>query len=222
VTWTAASASTSTGDAVAVSADAASPSGYSLAFTYKGSADLADDGWAEQPFKLPKLTEVFVCMVIASPANYVHRDASGPDNNKLLRLWDTDYGNSTVHIGMSTLPTTGGTSQMITEFHKTGSAGTGNWGTGPWNVVFRPATVDTIGFYAKVATSSTVQDGIIRIWWNNRLVYDRNNLALKEDGRPGGNWFENGYVLGWANSGFTQTTTLRLRKFLVAKRVIGC
>ncbi|HKP27766.1 MAG TPA: hypothetical protein VJU15_00090, partial [Gemmatimonadales bacterium] len=149
VTWTAASVSAQ--EKVVVSADAGSSSGYSLAFTYAGNSDLADDGWAEQPFKLPKLTEVYVCMIIASPANYFHRDASGPDNNKLLRLWDSQYSQSTVHIGMSTLPSGSGPSQMIVEYKKPGATGTGNWGTGPWNTAFKPSTVDTIGFYAKVA-----------------------------------------------------------------------
>jgi hypothetical protein len=226
VTWTAAAASTSTGDGVAVSADPGSPSGYSLAFTYKGSSDLTDDGWAEQPFKLPKLTEIFICMEIATPLNYVHRDVS-PDNNKLLRLWDEKYssGQSTVHLGMSTINKPGtspGASQVIVEYKKTGTVGTGNYNTGPWRTLLRPGQVDRVGFYAKVATSPTIADGVIKVWLNGELVYDQTALALMNQSSYGGNWFENGYVFGWANSGFTQTTVIRLRKFLVARTPVTC
>jgi len=217
-------ANVSVDDKVGVLADPDAASGYSLAFTYKGNADIADDGWAEQTFKLPQMTEVFVCMVVASPANYVHRNAS-PNNNKLLRLWDTDYAKSTVQLGMSTLSkpnTSPSQSQVIVEFKQNGTTGTGNFGTGPWTTVFRPASVDTIGFYSRVATNSTSNDGIIKVWINGTQVYSQTSLALMIPGMSGGNHFQNGYLFGWANSGFATTTVIRLRKFLVARGPTQC
>ena len=62
---------------------------------------------------------------------------------------------------------------------------------------------------------------MIKVWWNNKLVYTQTTLGTTQADN-GMNYFSNGYLFGWANSGFTETTTMRLRKFLVARTPTSC
>lgn len=214
------SVSTGDPDTVSVVRDPASPSGCALAIIYQGNPDLADDAWAEQRFTLGKvdgasLREVFVGFVLSTPRNYVHRDAKGPDNNKLLRLWDQNYSGSVFHVGMSAIRKPAGGSQLTAEFKQDGH--TGNYKSGPWNPIFTPGKADTIGFYVRTSSGVNVPDGIIRIWWNRELKLDRSNLRLANVSKgPGFNGIGNGYLLGWANSGFTERTEFHVWRFLMA------
>ena len=211
-------------DSVIPVRDEASPSGCALAFIFQGNADPGDDSWAEQRFKLGKVNgdavrELFVGFVIHTPANYVHRQPKGPDNNKLLRIWDREYSKSTVHLGMSTVRRGGG-SAMIVEYST--AKGTGTFNTGPWNPVFRPGSADTVGFLVRLSSATDTPDGRIRVWWNRRLVYDHANLPLaKAQRNPGAyNGLGNGYLLGWANSGFTERTELHVWRFILAPQPV--
>lgn len=213
---------TGVGDSVRVMPDALSPSGCALAIIYQGGLS-ADDGWAEPRFTVgQKPTEIFVGFVVKSPANYAHRNVS-PSNNKLLRIWDMAYDNSVVHVGLSTL-SSGSTAQsnLIVEWSNPSGA-TGNWGTGPWSRVFLPGAVDTIGFYAKVASGLNVKDGVIRVWFNRQEVYARtdvdNNTSSTAAGAYAG--FGNGYLFGWANSGFAQRTEFRVYRFMLARKPVS-
>jgi uncharacterized protein YwbE len=208
-------------DSVLTVRDPVSPSGCALAFVFGGSADPADDAWAEQRFKLGKvrgeaLRELFVGFVLATPANYVHRDAKGPDNNKILRLWDQNYSGSVVHLGMSALRRSNGSgSQLTVEFKQDGH--TGNYNTGPWSPILTPSKADTIGFYVRTSSGVNVPDGVIRVWWNRVLKYEHTNLRLASVAQgPGYNGLGNGYLLGWANSGFDQRTEFHVWRFLLA------
>jgi hypothetical protein len=206
--------------------DETSPSGCALAFVFQGNADPADDSWAEQRFTLGKVNgeavrELFVGFVIHTPSNYLHRKAKGPNNNKLLRLWDRTYNKSMVHLGMSTLRRANSDgSALIIEY--SGATGTGNYNTGPWHPVFQPGGVDTVGFYVRLSSGADIPDGVIRVWWNRRLVYDHSNLPLaKVQQAPGAyNGLGNGYLLGWANSGFTQRTEFHVWRFILASQTV--
>ena len=210
-------------DSAFVASDASTLSGYSYLLRFGGNASTSDDAWVEPRFVLPKLTEVFICMEYGVPANYAHRDVA-PDNNKLLRLWDSAYTPSVIHIGMSTLPqsATSGKSVMIVEYKKDDGSGTGNYGTGPWNMAFVAGDIDTVGFYAKVPSAPGADDGVITVIWNGTQVYHRTDLPMSSPNTAGWNAFSNGYVLGWSNSGFAQTTDIRLRRLLVARKIVPC
>jgi hypothetical protein len=213
-------------DSVVTVRDPDSPSGCALAFVFGGSSNLADDAWAEQRFRVGQvrgepLREVFVGFVIHTPPNYVHRDAKGPDNNKLLRLWDRSYNKSMVHLGMSTMPRKQpfGSSQLEVEY----STPRGSEGKGPWSPAFRANGVDTVGFYVRTSSGIGMPDGAIRIWWNRRLVYDQAGLMLaKPQAAPGAfNGIGNGYLLGWSNSGFSERTEFHVWRFVIAPQPVA-
>jgi hypothetical protein len=213
-------------DSVIPVRDEASPSRCALGFIFQGNADPVDDSWAEQRFRLGKVNgeavrEIFVGFVIKIPMNYVHRKPKGPDNNKMLRLWDRDYNKPMVKVGMSSIRRENSSgSSMIVEY--TTSKRTGTYNLGPWSPVFRPGGVDTVGFFVRLSSGTNIPDGVIRVWWNRRLVYDHSNLPLAwAQQAPGAyNGLGNGYLLGWANSGFTERTEMHVWRFILAPQPV--
>ncbi len=206
-------------DAIGVVTDLSNPSGFSLGFTFTGNASLADDAWSEQTMHFPDLTRCYIEFRLRIPDNYAHRDATGPDNDKLLRLYDEDYSSSVIHVGLSTLPRVDLTSQIIVEYKKSGGTGTGNYGLGPWTPVFTPGQLYDIGFEVIRASGVGVADGVIRVWVNNTLVEEDTDLKLCNSvASPAlaANVIRNGYIMGWANSGFTETTVIKVQRIIVA------
>lgn len=229
-------------DALGVVPFAASPSGYALRFRYGADSLLSSDGWSEANFVVARSPEYFICMVWHVPANYFHRDdPNGPDNNKELRLWggptatasrDSSYRYAALKIGYSTLARSStsssyGLDQMIAEFGSLDATGTGNYGTGPWANWNVPGTVMRVGVYAKAATRNGTtgsgnmlgSDGVLQIWRNGVLVYNHTDLDLYTAGAL--NEFMYGYVRGWANSGYTETTDFMLSFFGIARQPVA-
>lgn len=208
-----------------------------LCLKFGGNTSLADDAWAEPNFQLPELNQVFIGLDLEFDANYFHRDGDGADNNKLLRLFggapgstrDQAYTAPHIHFGGSTMPVSGftGPSTVMPEF-KTAN-GTSNYSTGNTGTSFQKSTSTKFGFFGKIGTKllttmlprwdgtpSTTQvagDGVIKIWINRVLKYNRTDLPIYS---PDGHKMQYGYLWGWANSGFTTTTIVRIRRFVVA------
>lgn len=224
-------------DSIRVDINPRSPSGCSMDFIHQGGSILTDDSWVEQRFTIglvngQPVKELFIGMVYQQDSNYVHREPGGVDNNKILRLWDKVYDNSIIHVGMSTLRSSDSVDVLIVEFSCSppalptmcASGGqTGNYSTGPYTKAFRSRSVDTVGFYAKVATSETTRDGIIKVWWNRKLVYNRTDLPLYTTSTDANayNGFGNGYLPGWANSGWNERTVTHLHYFLIAEAPVA-
>lgn len=210
-------------DSIFVTSDQSAPSGCVLKMVYQADVD-GQDGKLEQHFKVglvngQRLKEVFVGFIIKSPANYQHRNSTGPDNNKLLRLWDLSYQASVVHLGMSTYinTVTPGRSRFMLEYTAVGES------LGPKSIgtnfpVFNPGTVDTIGYWAKVSSVIGAADGEIKLWHNRKLLQHITGVRLSKPSSLAGafNGFGHGYLLGWSNSGFTQRTQFDVWRFLIA------
>lgn len=228
--------------APAVVADPNNPSGYSLRFRFLGNPSLSADAFCEQNYELHSdgFEQLFFYLEWEVPENYVHRnDPSGPDNNKGLRIWggynatdtrDVSYANASVKAGYSTLAydpshANYGDSQIITEFGNLDAVGTGNWGTGPWTPWFARGTIERHAMFVRVGTTAGASvdpglggDAILQLWRNGVQVYNRNDLDIYTSG--GWNRFRHGYVLGWANSGFTAQTDFLLRRIVIATDII--
>jgi hypothetical protein len=213
-------------DSVSAVQDPDSPSGCALAFVFAGNPDPADDAWAEQRFRVGRVEgeparEIFIGFVVKVPSNYNHRDAKGPDNNKLLRLWDERYRPSVVHLGMSALRKPDGRGSQLSVEYMEGRK-TDNFNKGPWNIILTPGRVDTVGFYVRIPSSMNGSDGAIKIWWNRQLKLNLTGLRLAnptKDGK-GYNGIGNGYLFGWANSGFTERTELHVWRFIIAGKPV--
>lgn len=205
--------------------------GCSLRLRYEGGI-AGDDGWSEQRFAFgKKLSEAYVQWYQYFPSGlespsvgpaYQHRDDTGPDNNKLLRLWDEEYSPSYVKTGYSTLPNSpAGDDHLNPEITLRGADNVSRSTTniGPWPGVVKASTRGRwIKFVARVklATSTAASDGIMQLWIDGAQVVNWTNLELFSDAPGAKNWIRNGYIMGWANSGFTLTTSTYIDDFVIS------
>jgi hypothetical protein len=190
-----------------------------LRFTFAGNANLADDAWSEQRFVLgDTLKAVRLEWWIFLPPDFTIRNADGPDNNKFLRLWGGDEtdGNN----GYSRFRVKAGYSfqlgpQIIAE-SGTASRAVGPQGLTGWRGL--PALGRWVPIAVEVTVATATTPGTMLLWVDGQLVsVNRENVAIYPTGGTG-NWFRHGYLLGWANSGFTQTTTVYIDDFTVRVR----
>ncbi len=236
------------GEGVSVSRDVARSGGYSMKFTYAGDADLCADGSAEQRFTLGEnLPEVWMEYYVYLPsgtdgkgAKFVHRkpvcaaesDPNGTvSNNKFFALWGTSYD---VRAG------SGGV-KVAAEYRRTSKAGEGDsylygtwctdtllcsdWGHpgGLWDPAFTDALRGRwvqVRIHAKVADSKAAANGMLQMWFDGALRIDMQGLDLAPNA-GGDRWFRNGYLMGWANSGFDQTTALYVDDFQIFRSSPG-
>ncbi|HEX9894285.1 MAG TPA: heparin lyase I family protein, partial [Gemmatimonadales bacterium] len=207
----------------------------SLKFTFPAGGPGAD-GWSEQRFVFgKKLSEVYLgwhqyfptgLEVPAIGPKFKHRnDPSGPDNNKLLRLWGEDYTDYDVKAGFSMLPRGGldEDSQLNTEYMRRGATGSkmAVANIGPWTKVVGS---DTRGRWVKflvrmkLAASPTANDGVLQLWLDDVLVADYSSLPLYSSRNGAKNYIRHGYLMGWANSGFTERSTTYIDDVVISRR----
>jgi hypothetical protein len=194
---------------------------HALRFEF-GPDPAGDDSSAELRFELGRqVEEVWIELWVYYPtgdeglgsARYEHRDDESSDNNKFLRLWRGEY-DERPKVGASTLPTAdgsgGGNSRMINEYNPIGSS-MGGFGSGgsAWVTDDDPDTCHR-GEWTRVRMYFSVSEpgasnGAARWWVGDTLVYEATDLPNDAED-PANNHLERGYLLGWANSGFTELT----------------
>lgn len=206
---------------VSVSNEKAFSGQYALRFEY-GAAAAGEDGMSEQRFDMGRyLSDVTIEYMLFVPSNFKHRRDDGVTNNKFLMLWRDKYGSlsGTWQIGWEYLRTDDFTSRArfmssrwdcdyvtdgcdwptpnpIEGYSLIG--GTTGLKIGQWNKV---------KFRAKAATSRTASDGVATLWVNDQVIFTYSlgrfhnfNPAISDA------VLRNGYLMGWANSGFTEKT----------------
>ena len=189
-----------------VSNAAARSGSYSLEFTYTTQPD--GDAMSEQRFYLGgNYRDVSVEYDILIPSNYYHRTQSGPANNKgFLYLWANTYADPRPLVATNFWPDNSGQSigSVYTRPNDLGhymeftapaisTSDVGNW----MHIVVR---------YAYASPSNN--DGIAQIWktpggGSTVQILNKTNGAWYH---AQGTGFDNGYLLGWSNSGFDQVT----------------
>ena len=185
-----------------------------LRFSFGPDAS-GEDSSSELRFRLGRqLQELWIELYIYYPdgigsARYVHRDDVSSDNNKFIRLWHGDY-NSRPKVGASTRPAGDGDSHLHNELNPIGSS-MGGHGSGsvPWVTDAAPDTCRR-GEWARVRMRFRVADvgmdnGVSEWWIDDTKVYSRTNLSSAA-ATEADNYLDRGYLLGWANSGFTEET----------------
>lgn len=221
-----------TGDRVYVSSDTARTGTHSLCFFYLGKPS-GEDSTAEQRFKLgaPR-TEIWMQFWVKIPKNYYHRDDS-PSNNKFITLWSkdyTDYGNSVI-IGLWS--DTHWDNVLKARVTDTGNTVV-NWGSvgppkGPSDsTLFIDRATDLgkwieVTFHWKLASGKGANDGVVELWKGDedgrRQLFSRHDVPNwgPDDGKdPAYNFLDQGYLFGWANSGFSNDTYFYVDDFTVS------
>jgi hypothetical protein len=176
---------------------------YALALKFAAVADGQDD-MAQATMDLPKKGEYWFHYKLFVPSNYYHRTQSGAANNKFLAVYAAPYSTPGFQINFSTEPNGSGGSNLEVHYYNNGreqpvksvaSNFISDAEKGKWNDIL---------VQVKAPTSSGSNDGVLRMWRNNKMVCDLSNLASYGGSS---NFISQAYFLGWSNSGFTQTTT---------------
>lgn len=216
--------------------------GYSAQFQFGGSSDLSDDAWSElrMVFGAP-LTEYYLRIWLYFPADgdtalgtagYYHRDPGGSTNNKFWTSWSGSYSDAYTNSGWETRLTLGasppGGSRIFPKYQKrdpvTGAGlGTGQQGMRMYDP-FIHLTTDRgrwmkVQMHVKVASSLAASDGIIEMWKDGVLVQRAAGIPNAAFD-PANNGHTDGYILGWMNSGFNQTTRIWLGPVKMASMFI--
>lgn len=181
----------------------------SAEFSYKGSSDLSSDAFSELRFDLGRVyPEVWMDLHIYIPSNYEHRNASGTDNNKFLRMWGATY-NDGEKLGLSFWPSGSAVSTMIADWSRPGE-GIGPKGESYSSFITQSDKGKWMNVRVQVvAAQSSSTPGSLRVWKNGNLVIDNSGIVSNyRSGEPHG--YRYGYLLGWSNSGFNTTTKFNI------------
>lgn len=214
----------------------ANPKGGSCAleFAYQAAADGADS-FSEQRFYLgAHYPDIWVKYDLFVPANYCQRTQSSSDNNKgFIDMWEGAYtGGSGVAMDPNFWPD--GNCQSTTSMFVAAANSTDplfNNGGHHYRSEFidpysirnsdRGKWMEVISHYKYASVAKN--DGMIQIWITSQGENRRQILNMTQ-----GNWyvagalgFDNGYLLGWANSGFTQETKLYIDNVVFSTDPIG-
>jgi hypothetical protein len=227
VSWT-------SGTGVSVVKDFGHTGSNSLKFSFVGGG-AGEDAWAEQRFNLGRAyNEVVVEWYAYYPTGgdgkgveFVHRRES-PGNNKFIRLWrgpksdgNDGYSNFTLKAGASTDSSgTSGDEMIFGEYgstpgetNQTGVGPNGSDGNGASAGSFNNFLTDSyrgrwmkIKVRVKASTARTAADGIIELYRDDVLMSRASVLKMYPGDGAGG--FDFGYLMGWANSGFAQASSM--------------
>lgn len=186
---------------------------HSLRFFFEGKAD-EQDAFSELRFKLGgNYSDIWIRYDLFVPTNYYHRDQASSTNNKFIYLWSGDYSAGFTGPGLSVQnwESNVGESNAIPKA-KGAPASSGGFlfdkhYTSDGGTIFDAADHGkwlTIVIHAKYATASN-NDGVFQLWkirdGQTIEIFNKTNGNWYVPGQPG---FDEGYLLGWANSGFDQ------------------
>lgn len=210
--------SQATGVNVAVSATNPRSGSRSLQFTYPAKPP-GQDATAEQRFLLGgQYDELWIEYWFFVPSNFHHRS---PGNNKLLRLWGPDELNP--RAGLSFDPTgSNGDSWVYQQWGDYDNVMLGGQDGATWRPAFNDGsnggqargTWAQFRYHWKLASSDTAMDGVERLWVNGDLKIEKTGLDWHA-GAGNANAFVAGYLMGWSNSGYDETTRFYLDDFKI-------
>jgi hypothetical protein len=192
------------GDGAVVSTANPRTGSYSLRFAFQPKID-GEDNFIEKRFYLTTpLQEFWVRMYVYIPLNFKHRDQiSGGTNNKMLLVYSNPYSSGYLS-GINFLRVSDSQSSlMVINFNNGEEAGY----LSPSDSFITAADKGTwmeVIYHCKVSTSGSSGDGVIQVWKNGSLIADYTNLNTY--GLSETNYINEGYLMGWQNSGYEEET----------------
>jgi hypothetical protein len=208
----------------AVSSENPKTGKYSLKFTFGGSSSSAS--WSEKRFSFDSPYEdVWYKADLFYAKNFSPRDHNSAAHNKgPLLIWSGAYGGSASD------------QQMNYEAWNASDVGVGNMqlsynpGPGSNNMghfwpkppVLLPDMSRDLGRWFEIIVhtkfaSSANNDGVIEIWKDGKLVFSKYNLNNFSNIRNG---VDQGYLFGWANTGFKETTHIYIDNVVFSNKPI--
>lgn len=189
-----------------------------LRFRY-GPDAVGVDSSAEQRFSMGRnLTELWIEYDLHIPSNFSLRD-DPPANNKFLALWTADYStdgqlNAVLEYERNGTDSSLARSVAISESHAAGLAS--NAGDRVFSSSFISAAKRnqwfTVRVHFRVASGTGQTNGVFEVMMGSELVWrSRSDYVWYPTNGAGSAYIANGYLLGYANSGFTDQTDFHLR-----------
>ncbi|MBL4903592.1 MAG: heparin lyase I family protein [Desulfocapsa sp.] len=218
-----------TGDTVSVTTGIARSGTYSVKFHYDGNPDLVDDALAELRYKLKGTAgsgyqDFYMRYYIYYPTNFYIRDAVGPDNNKIGTTWGEEYSDrAKFNVEWEKGSSMGFKIPRDNTWPHTALVCEGAIAPGPdaprW-------TMDSsyLGrwvaweFHYKMDDGSS--NGAWELWIDGVQKISVTGMSfVGAPCRPG--YIRNGYLQGWANSGFTNDTDIYIDDVVFSTSYIG-
>lgn len=184
-----------------------------------------DEVWMEYRIYYPDGTETWNGAY--SSAKYWHRAGESPSNNKFSRLWGGSYGggDGSNEVGPEYYPNaTEGDEALRFKYAYPGTTGLGGFAItdiDPFvNDSYRGRWIQYRVHYRMSynvqgspigASSYHYGDGIARMWWDGTKIYDFNYYGKY----PAVPYYTDGYLFGYANSGFDASTYVFLDDFKI-------
>lgn len=193
-------------------------SGNAARFTFKGNPSTADtaDAWAELRFKVgnANLKELWVTYYLYYPSGieanprgpkFLHRTVSGSTNNKFFRLYE-NYDVGYLMYGAHTWADGATGNGYLTPDRRDATGYTQHYWDQhiPWETDQDRGKWLKIEVHCKAASGPGKADGVLEYFKDDLPVFSRSDLDSYQS--LGQNVWKEGYLLGWANSGFSQTT----------------
>ena len=193
--------------------------GHAARFTFKatpGTLD-TDDAWAELRFKIgtPDLRDLWVTYWLYYPnglestsrgPRFVHRVSPGSNNNKFFMLFE-NYSTGYLSYGAHTWPDGTAGDGYLTPNARIDTTGVVKhlWQYKvPWEADAYRGRWLKIEIHGKAASGPGMADGVLQYYRDGVAVIDAQNLTSWQN--LGQNVWKEGYLLGWANSGFSELT----------------
>lgn len=220
------------GGVVAVSTDTAHTGTHSLKFQYF-AANYGVDGFSQQDYYLPGMTDVYIRYYVKFPSNYIVREDDGVTNNKIIEIWGDSYGTDTHLAGSESwagsLATLGPTAYANDPTYTTLSYAT--TGTVYTHLMWYPS----LGFSGWELTANDLNKWLCFEWHFKKDTGSGNGAmeffvdgvrrwggtSVQYAGAPTSGTFNNGYLFGWSNSGFAQDTAIYVDDFVISDTYIG-
>lgn len=179
--------------------------GKAARFFFKGSPDPKKDAWAELRFDLGELrTEVWFAYALFIPQNYRMKRSA---NNKFFRIWGREYGDADkLGASMWGRQPFDGFARLKGDWDSTGG-GMGEAGKGCDGFITAADLGAWMRIMVHIKAATAEAKGTMRIWKNGVLVID-NDGTVNSWKEQGVHAYRYGYLLGAANSGFTEDTYL--------------
>lgn len=176
--------------------------------------------------------EVWISYWLYVPANYAHGPKNPSNNKGFVTIWKNQYMGP-VEAAIDWWGTTNSQSR-IGAWAKENGVNIGNRNrptfirddhkiSGDQALAFLPSEYGKwvhVAVGAKISTSASARNGFIRVYKNGEKVIAWENMNNWHSD-PTLQGFDRGYLLGWANSGYSSKTTFYLTGFKFATSEAG-
>lgn len=185
-----------------------------LRFRYGPDAPLGQSS-AEQRFNMGRnITELWIEYYLWVPANYAHRYQEGQAaNNKFIRFWGNSYDASN-KVGASSLIASPSYVRYEATNKAWGGSGTGFLdGGSPTEAAYGTAGMldawTQVRMRFSIVSALDADDAEFDLWFDGVKLASQSGMPQQYT--DGQNYWNNGYLMGWANSGYAAETDFYIR-----------